>query len=95
MLTNIGGYQADDPDLGVTINRPDLEQVMMGAVNFDDQIAAGKAKLNGNKDVYEQLKSMLIRFELGFELMSGSGDTCLSPKRTPFQQDEPADTPGG
>jgi hypothetical protein len=30
---------------------------MMGAVNFDDQIAAGKAKLNGNKDVFEQLKS--------------------------------------
>ena len=94
-LTNIGGYQAANPDLTVTINRSDLEQVMMGAANFDDQIAAGKAKLNGNKDVYEQLKSTLVQFELGFELMPGTGDASLSPKRTPFQQDEPADTSGG
>ncbi len=94
-LTNIGGYQAANPDLTVTINRSDLEQVMMGAVNFDDQIAAGKAKLNGNKAVYEQLKSTLAQFELGFELMPGTGDASLSPKRTPFQQDEPADTSGG
>jgi alkyl sulfatase BDS1-like metallo-beta-lactamase superfamily hydrolase len=94
-LTNIVGYQAANPELTVTINRSDLEQVMMGAANFDDQIAAGKAKLDGNKDVYEQLKSTLVQFELGFELMPGTGDASLSPKRTPFQQDEPADTSGG
>jgi alkyl sulfatase BDS1-like metallo-beta-lactamase superfamily hydrolase len=94
-LTNIEGFQAASPDLTVTINRSDLEQAMMGAVSFDDQIAAGKAKLDGNKDVYEQLKSTLVQFELGFELMPGTGDASLSPKRTPFQQDEPADSSGG
>ena len=45
---------------------------MMGAVKFDDQIANGKAKLKGNRDVYEQLKTTLVQFELGFELMPGT-----------------------
>ena len=30
-LTNIAGFQADKPDLTLTINRADLEQTMMGA----------------------------------------------------------------
>ena len=32
-LTNIAGFQADKPDLTLTINRSDLEQTMMGAKN--------------------------------------------------------------
>jgi alkyl sulfatase BDS1-like metallo-beta-lactamase superfamily hydrolase len=71
-LTNIKGFQADDADLTVTINRSDLETVMMGAAKFDDQIANGKAKLVGNRDVYEQLKSTLVHFALGFEMMPGT-----------------------
>jgi alkyl sulfatase BDS1-like metallo-beta-lactamase superfamily hydrolase len=94
-LTNIKDHQSANPDLTVTVNRADLEPVMMGAVSFDDQIAAGKAKLEGNREAYEQLKSTLVQFELGFELMPGTGDHKLSPARAPFQQDEPADTSGG
>jgi alkyl sulfatase BDS1-like metallo-beta-lactamase superfamily hydrolase len=71
-LTNIKGFQADDADLTVTINRSDLETVMMGAAKFDDQIANGKAKLVGNRDVYEKLKSTLVHFALGFEMMPGT-----------------------
>ena len=43
-LTNIKGVQAKNPDLTVTINRSDLETVMMGKATFDDLLAAGKAK---------------------------------------------------
>jgi len=87
-LTNIVGYQADDADLTVTIDRADLEPIMMGAAKFDDQIAAGKATLEGNRDVYEQLKSTLVQFELGFEIMpgtrpNGDGEKDLEP----FQQE--------
>jgi alkyl sulfatase BDS1-like metallo-beta-lactamase superfamily hydrolase len=71
-LTNIEGFQASDADLTITINRSDLETVMMGAAKFDDQIERGKAKLKGNRDVYEQLKSTLVHFELGFEIMPGT-----------------------
>jgi alkyl sulfatase BDS1-like metallo-beta-lactamase superfamily hydrolase len=45
----------------------DLIKTMMGAVSFDEQITSGKAKFVGNRDVYEQLKSMLVHFDLGFE----------------------------
>jgi len=94
-LTNIEGFQADDADLTVTINRADLEKTMMGAVSFDEQIKTGKAKLEGNRDVYEQLKTMLVHFDLGFEIMPGTTAKDLTPEQKPFQQEEPADTSGG
>jgi alkyl sulfatase BDS1-like metallo-beta-lactamase superfamily hydrolase len=94
-LTNIKGFQADDADLTVTINRADLEKTMMGAVSFDDQIKTGKAKLKGNREVYEQLKTMLVHFDLGFEIMPGTGAKDLTPEEKPFEQEQPADTSGG
>ena len=94
-LTNIEGFQADDADLMITINRADLEQTMMGAVSFDDQIKTGKAKLKGNREVYEQLKTMLVHFDLGFEMMPGTGTKDLTPDQKPFEQEELGDTAGG
>ena len=92
-LTNIEGYQAEDADLTITIDREDLEKTMMGAVNFDEQIASGNAKLTGNRDVYEQLKAMLVHFDLGFEIMPGTGEADLSPEMNPFEV-EPLAVPG-
>ncbi len=94
-LTNIEGFQADDADLMITINRADLEQTMMGAISFDDQIKTGKAKLKGNREVYEQLKTMLVHFDLGFEMMPGTGTKDLTPDQKPFEQEELGDTAGG
>jgi alkyl sulfatase BDS1-like metallo-beta-lactamase superfamily hydrolase len=94
-LTNIEGFQADDADLTVTIDREDLEKTMMGVVSFDEQIASGKAKMTGKRDVYEQLKAMLVHFDLGFEMMPGTGSKDLTPEQRPFEQEEPARTDGG
>jgi len=94
-LTNIEGYQAEDADLTITIDREDLEGTMMGAVTFDEQITSGKAKLTGNRDVYEQLKTMLVHFDLGFEMMPGTGSEDLTPEQKPFEQEAPARTDGG
>jgi len=94
-LTNIEGFQAKDADLTVTINRSDLEKTMMGATSFDEQIKSGKAKLEGNREVYEQLKTMLVHFDLGFEIMPGTGAKDITPKQKPFEQEQPADTSGG
>jgi alkyl sulfatase BDS1-like metallo-beta-lactamase superfamily hydrolase len=94
-LTNIEGFQADDADLTITIDREDLEKTMMGAVNFDEQISAGRAKLEGNRQVYEDLKTLLVHFDLGFEMMPGTGARDLTPEEKPFQQEQPADTSGG
>ena len=94
-LTNIAGFQADDADLTITINRADLEQTMMGAKSFDEQIEAGTAKLEGRREPYEQLKTMLVHFELGFEMMPGTGKPDLTPEQKPFQAEEPASSAGG
>ncbi|WP_210398148.1 alkyl/aryl-sulfatase [Motiliproteus sediminis] len=94
-LTNIIGQQADNPDLTIIIDRKDLEMTMMGVVSLDEQIKKGKASLAGNESVYKDLKEMLASFELGFELLPGTGAADLSPERKPFEQEPLADTSGG
>jgi len=94
-LTNIKGFQSDDADLTIRINRVDLEKTMMGAVSFDNQIKAGKAKLTGKREPYEQLKTMLVHFDLGFEIMPGTGGANLTPEQKPFEQEELGRTDGG
>jgi len=94
-LTNIDGFQADDAELTITINRTDLEQTMMGAVTFDEQIASGRAKIEGDRAPYEQLKGMLVSFDLGFEMMPGTGGADLTPPKKPFEQEDLGRTDGG
>jgi len=90
-LTNIEGFQAEKPDLTITMNRTDLETVMMGKATFDDQIKAGKAKLVGDRKPYDQLKDLLIQFEVGFEILPGT-KAAETPdmKESPFEQSPPA-----
>jgi alkyl sulfatase BDS1-like metallo-beta-lactamase superfamily hydrolase len=71
-LTNIEGYTADDANLTITIDRADLEQTMMGAKKLADQIKDGTAKLEGDPEVLTQLGSMMVDFELGFEILPGT-----------------------
>lgn len=89
-LTNIKGFQAKDADLTITINRADLEKTMMGAISFDDQIEAGKAKLVGDRKPYDQLKTMLVQFDVGFEILPGTGAKNLTPAKDAFAQEPPA-----
>jgi len=91
-LTNIEGYAASDADLTITMNRSDLEEVMMGKVSFDEQIATGKAQLDGDNSVYDQLKSTLVQFELGFEMMPGTGKAPAKSELKPFEQAPPVMT---
>lgn len=94
-LTSIEGYEAKDADLTLTIDRKDLEQTMMGAKTMDDQIKEGHAKVKGNQQVLTDLKNMLVQFDLGFEIMPGTGSKDLTPEKQPFQQGDLADTSGG
>jgi len=94
-LTNIRGQQAKNPDLTITMNRSDLETVMMGKATFDDQIEAGKAKLVGDRKPYDQLKATLVQFDMGFKILPGTGAKDLTPALKPFEQEPPADSSGG
>jgi len=94
-LTNIKGFQAKSPDLTITINRTDLEQVMAGKVTFDDQIKAGKAKLVGDRQSYEQIKGILVQFTPDFEILPGTKAWTSKSDKAPFEQEPPAWTDGG
>ncbi|HEY6860641.1 MAG TPA: alkyl sulfatase dimerization domain-containing protein [Pseudolabrys sp.] len=71
-LTNIKGYQAEKPNLTLTISRSDLEQTMMGAKTLEAQIADGTAKVQGDASILNQLASTMIDFDPRFEIMPGT-----------------------
>ncbi|MEF9942880.1 MAG: alkyl sulfatase C-terminal domain-containing protein, partial [Burkholderiaceae bacterium] len=60
-LTNIKGQAATNPDLTITVNRSDLELVMGGKASFDELLAAGKAKFDGDRKPLDQLKTLLVQ----------------------------------
>lgn len=61
-LTALKGFQAAKPDLTVTVNRAELNRVMMGQASFDDLIGEGKAKFDGSRAGFDQLRSILVAF---------------------------------
>jgi alkyl sulfatase BDS1-like metallo-beta-lactamase superfamily hydrolase len=71
-LTSAKGFQAKNPDLTLTINRSDLETIMLGQASFEEQVKTGKAKLEGNPQPLLQLMSILVQFTPDFEIMPGT-----------------------
>ena len=84
-LTNIKGEQAPKPDLTITLNRADLNQVMMGASSFDDLIKAGKAKFEGDRKPFDQLRSLMVVFHPNFEMLPGTAPKAPSALPKPFE----------
>jgi len=85
-LTNIKGFQADNPTLTLTINRSDLEKTMMGAKTLDAQIAEGTAKVEGDAGVLKQLASTMVEFEPRFEVLPGTQARTAEPlKADPYE----------
>lgn len=71
-LTNIAGYTADNADASITMNRRDLETVIMGQASLGEQLMAGNGSVVGNPAVLQQLASVLVEFDPAFEIMPGT-----------------------
>jgi alkyl sulfatase BDS1-like metallo-beta-lactamase superfamily hydrolase len=71
-LTNIKGVQAKQPDLTITVNRADLDWVMMGQKTFDDLLKDGKASFDGDRKPFDQLRTLLVKFTPDFEILPGT-----------------------
>ena len=84
-LTTIKGEQAKSPDLTITVNRVDLNRVMMGVASFDDLIAAGKAKFEGNRTGFDQLRAILVPFTPDFEILPGTAPKQRAAQPKPFE----------
>ena len=97
-LTNIKGSKAEKPDLTITVNRSDLEKVMGSTTTFDKLVAEGKAKFEGDRKPFDQLRSTLTRFAMDFELMPGTKPAkaeAPAPAKDPMSVDNPPDSTGG
>jgi linear primary-alkylsulfatase len=89
-LSNIKGFQDAKPDLTITLNRKDLDDVMMGKKTMEEIIESGVAKTEGDASIISELKKALVQFELGFEILPGTASKMMKKKMNSFQQDLPA-----
>jgi alkyl sulfatase BDS1-like metallo-beta-lactamase superfamily hydrolase len=71
-LTSIEGYLADQADATITMNRSDLETVIMGQATLAEQLQSGFGTVAGNQAVLLQLASVLVEFDPGFEVLPGT-----------------------
>ena len=96
-LSNIKGYQDKNPDLSITLNRSDLEKVMGGQTTFEKLQAEGKAKFEGDRKAFEQLRSTMTTFTPDFELMPGTKvkkAPPAKPSKDPFEAPPIANSDG-
>ncbi len=84
-LTNIKGFLAKDPDLTITINRSDLEQVMLGQKTLDAQIADGIAKIDGDASVLRKLAATVVEFDPRFEITPGAKPIAEREQIDPYE----------
>jgi alkyl sulfatase BDS1-like metallo-beta-lactamase superfamily hydrolase len=70
--TSIRDFQIPNPDLTVTVNRSDIEKMLLGAASVEQLAATGKVRLEGDARPLEQLKGMFVEFDIGFEILPGT-----------------------
>ncbi|MEM8957783.1 MAG: alkyl sulfatase dimerization domain-containing protein [Pseudomonadota bacterium] len=71
-LSNVKGFSVPDPDLTLTLDRRDLERVMIGDVEFADLIAEGRATAEGDVGLLLQLAGTMVEFDPLFEVLPGT-----------------------
>jgi alkyl sulfatase BDS1-like metallo-beta-lactamase superfamily hydrolase len=84
-LTNIEGVQSPQPDLTLTLDRADLNRVMLGIATFDSLGQEGKARFDGDRTAIYKLRDLMVTFKPDFEFIPGSApDTRQVPPGRPF-----------
>jgi alkyl sulfatase BDS1-like metallo-beta-lactamase superfamily hydrolase len=87
-LTTIAGYQASDADLSITIDRRELEDVMIGSAKLSDKVTAGKATVTGNPEVLAQLASTMVAFDNWFEVLPGTKGSVATAAKSEVLKDD-------
>jgi alkyl sulfatase BDS1-like metallo-beta-lactamase superfamily hydrolase len=73
-LTNIEGFQDPKADLTITVDRADLNRIMMGQASFEQLEDEGKAKLEGDRAVIGKLRDLMVAFTPDFEILPGTAN---------------------
>ena len=86
-LNNLPGYQAENADLTLTVNRAELERVMAGEASFEALLADGRASFEGDIGVLGQLAALMVEFDPRFEIMPGTKLGTDLASQQPFEGD--------
>jgi alkyl sulfatase BDS1-like metallo-beta-lactamase superfamily hydrolase len=90
-LTNIEGVQSPKPDLTLTLNRADLNRVMLGVASFDQLAQEGRARFDGDRTALYRLRDLMVTFTPDFEFIPGSApEKRQVPPGRPFVLPDPA-----
>lgn len=84
-LTNMPGFLADNADLTVTIDRADLETVMMGKKRLATLIEEGTAKATGDVSVLDKLAATMVTFTPDFEMVPGTSRPTPAGEWNPYE----------
>ncbi|MFN9547024.1 MAG: alkyl/aryl-sulfatase [Cyanobacteriota bacterium] len=79
-LTNIKGFQDPKANLTITVNRSDLNRVMMGSASLEQLEREGKARFVGDRALVTQLRDRMVTFTPDFEILPG---TAPKPRQVP------------
>jgi alkyl sulfatase BDS1-like metallo-beta-lactamase superfamily hydrolase len=71
-LTVVEGFQAAQPDLTLTVDRADFDQVITGQATFTSQIESGVMKAEGDASALSKIQAAMVRFDPLFEIMPGT-----------------------
>jgi linear primary-alkylsulfatase len=69
-LSHRRGTPADDVDAAVTIARSDLDAVILGTAPIAEQIAAGRARVDGDEQALRDFIALLDDFEFWFDIVT-------------------------
>jgi hypothetical protein len=58
---------------------------MMGQASFDDLIKGGKAKFEGDRSGFDQLRSTIVAFTPDFEILPGTAPKQKTDAPKPFE----------
>lgn len=85
-LNNIQGFIDPKAALTITVNRVDLTRVMMGAKTFEQLEQEGLARFDGDRQPFNELRSILTVFTPDFEIFPGTRNARAVPASAkPFQ----------
>jgi alkyl sulfatase BDS1-like metallo-beta-lactamase superfamily hydrolase len=94
-LTNIEGVLATKPDLTVTVNRADLNRIMMGVSTFDQLADEGKVRYDGDRTAIYKLRDLMVTFTPDFEFIPGTApEKRQVPPGRPFALPDPVNIMG-
>ena len=86
-FTNVEGFLHDSPDLSITIDRTDLEKIMMGQSTFRAAIDDGTAKAKGDVSILGKIAQTLTTFQIGFEILPGTAGEPVETDLEPYEVD--------